>query len=104
VSVSREQVLAIAALARLHLSEAEAATFAAQLSGILSHAEALAAAQTDDAVSEPTGTGAVRLRPDEPAADPLRRQPDSFAPSWIDGFFAVPRLAAMDPSADDAEA
>lgn len=101
MSVSREQVRAIAGLARLRLTDAEAETFAVQLSGILEHAGELAAAQADDMHDLESVAGAAALRTDEPAADPLHRHPGTFAPSWMEGFFAVPRLAAMDSPADE---
>jgi aspartyl/glutamyl-tRNA(Asn/Gln) amidotransferase C subunit len=95
VSVSREQVHAIAALAKLRVSDAEAETFAVQLSDILDHVEALAAAETDRAGDDSTPSS-VPLRPDSPTADPLHTGPATFAPAWAEGFFTVPRLAAMD--------
>jgi aspartyl/glutamyl-tRNA(Asn/Gln) amidotransferase C subunit len=95
VSVSREQVHAIAALAKLRITAAEAETFAVQLSDILDHVEALAATETDRE-GDHSVRPSVPLRPDSPSADPLHTEPAAFAPAWADGFFTVPRLAAMD--------
>lgn len=98
MSVSRDRVHAIAALARLRLSDAEAELFAGQLSEILEHVAELGdIAETAD---EPGHDGAAPLRPDEPATDALRAPPRQFAPGWADGFFTVPRLEAMDDDAD----
>jgi len=132
VSVTREQVLEIAALARLHLSEAEARRYADQLSSILAHVAELAAADTaagsqaprvraDTAVSGAVvfhhGTGATSTtprpaggvlgvvrapRPDEPPPDTLQFPAAELSADWQDGFFTVPRLAALDPGAADA--
>jgi aspartyl-tRNA(Asn)/glutamyl-tRNA(Gln) amidotransferase subunit C len=100
VAVSRDQVLAIAALARLRLDADEADTFARQLSDILQHVDSLGQAETADAGDDATAAH-VLLRTDVPSADPLHRAPHLFAPAWADGFFTVPRLAALD---DDANA
>lgn len=37
------------------------------------------------------------LRPDVVDADTLRTEPASFAPEWVDGFFVVPAVAALNP-------
>lgn len=95
MSVSRDQVHAIAALAKLRITDAEAETFAVQLSDILDHVEALSAAETDREGDDSMPPSAP-LRPDSPPADPLHAGPAAFAPAWADGFFTVPRLAAMD--------
>lgn len=90
----RERVVAIAALARLDLTDEEADRFAAQLSDILDHVADLEAADAattgSDAPDAPTVT-----RPDEPGSDELTAPPSSFAPAWSEGFFTVPRLEAM---------
>lgn len=95
MSVSREQVHAIAALAKLRISETEARMFAAQLSDILDHVEALSAAEMDRE-GDDSIPAFVPLRPDSPPADPLHGGPAAFAPAWAESFFTVPRLAAMD--------
>lgn len=95
MSISREQVRQIAALARLHLTEAETETYAAQLSDILAHVDDLETAPADaPAGVSPPESG--RLRADVLSADPLHRPPADFAPRWAEGFFTVPRLDAMD--------
>jgi aspartyl/glutamyl-tRNA(Asn/Gln) amidotransferase C subunit len=97
VSVSREQALAIAQLARLRLTQAEADLFAGQLSGILDHMTeleqiTLPESASGDDMAEARGAS----RPDSPGADPLHIPIAGFAPSPEQGFFTVPRLAAMD--------
>jgi aspartyl-tRNA(Asn)/glutamyl-tRNA(Gln) amidotransferase subunit C len=100
VAVSRDQVLAIAALARLRLDADQADTFAAQLSDILQHVDSLGQAETADPGDDAAAAHGP-LRSDVPSADPLHSAPSLFAPAWADGFFTVPRLAALD---DDANA
>jgi aspartyl-tRNA(Asn)/glutamyl-tRNA(Gln) amidotransferase subunit C len=96
VSVTRQEVEAIAALARLRLEPGEADRLAVQLSGILSHMDELMQADIDGV--PPFGIPAADVAPsrsDEVGADPLHAALDEIAPSWVDGFFTVPRLAAQ---------
>jgi aspartyl/glutamyl-tRNA(Asn/Gln) amidotransferase C subunit len=133
-TVDRAEVLEIAHLARLRLSDEEVATFTRQLNDILAHAREIAEAEAQDAAAEDgaaqadgnpgedaaaravggakdaqtgdarfrpagsAGAGATRLRlraPDAPP-DPLLAGPEAFAPAFVHGLFAVPRLEAMD--------
>jgi aspartyl-tRNA(Asn)/glutamyl-tRNA(Gln) amidotransferase subunit C len=98
--MDRETVMRIAALARLRLDRDEVERLTAQLNDILRHVEALGAV---DVAGVEGGAGAVGvaggaapLREDVPGADPLARPPAELAPAWMDGFFTVPRLAALD--------
>jgi aspartyl-tRNA(Asn)/glutamyl-tRNA(Gln) amidotransferase subunit C len=95
MSVSRDQVEQMAALARLRLSGTEVDRFADQLGDILDHAAELAAVDIGD---EDTSVAVepAPLRADERATDPLQIPPATLAPAWSGGFFTVPRLAAMD--------
>ena len=72
--IDREQVLHVARLARLELSDEEVDRMAGELSGILEHVDRIAALDLDDV--EPT-THVVALenvlRPDEPGAEPAAR-------------------------------
>lgn len=94
MAVTREEVLRVAALARLRLEPREVERMTAQLNAILDHADALGAGDAgavdegDDAAAPPP------LRADEPPADPLAFGPERLAPAWADGFFTVPRLSA----------
>jgi aspartyl-tRNA(Asn)/glutamyl-tRNA(Gln) amidotransferase subunit C len=65
--IDREQVLHVARLARLELSEAEVATIAGELSKILEHIEKISALDLDD-VAPTTHVVEVddALRPDTP--------------------------------------
>ncbi|NIP80864.1 MAG: Asp-tRNA(Asn)/Glu-tRNA(Gln) amidotransferase GatCAB subunit C, partial [Gemmatimonadetes bacterium] len=79
----------LAALARLRLTEDEAARLRDELGDILGHIDALAEVEAggDEVVQ-----GRLAHRDDEPDGDPLLRPPAAFAPEWTDGFFTVPRL------------
>ena len=89
--IEREQVLHVAKLARLRLSEEEVETMAGELSGILEHVDRIAELDLDGV--EPTSHVVELenvLRPDEPrpswpARTCLRRRPDP-----ADGAFRVP--------------
>lgn len=100
MSVSAEEVRRIAALAHLRLSEPEVQSMSEQLSSILEHMDELR--RVDVAGIPPVG-GVVQwsapLRDDVNGADPLHRPPHELAPEWTDGFFRVPRLAALDADA-----
>jgi aspartyl-tRNA(Asn)/glutamyl-tRNA(Gln) amidotransferase subunit C len=97
--VSRQDVLQIAHLARLRLSAEEVDRFAEQLSGILAHVAELNALDVEGigAVGG-AAEGAAPLRGDESAPDALRLPLAAMAPAWEDGFFTVPRVAALDTS------
>lgn len=98
-AIDRPDVLAIARLARLRLSDEEVTLFTRQLNDILAHAEEIAGAVPDGAGDrEPPRAGApeLRLRAGEAGPDPLLAGPADFAPEFRAGLFAVPRLEAMD--------
>lgn len=91
MSISREDVLHVAALARLTLTEDEVDRTAEQLSGILDHVAALS--QLDLSAVEPTAhaldlenvTRPDRVRPSWPLDEVL-----SNAPAAEQGAFRVP--------------
>ena len=89
--IDREQVLHVARLARLELSDEELDRMATELSGILGHVDRIAALDLDDV--EPT-THVVALenvlRPDEPDPSMPREVALETAPDPADGAFRVP--------------
>ncbi|HSK19224.1 MAG TPA: Asp-tRNA(Asn)/Glu-tRNA(Gln) amidotransferase subunit GatC [Longimicrobiales bacterium] len=99
---TREEVRAVARLARLSFSDTELDRMAGDLRDILAQARALRtiaaspAAGADAALaadeSAAVGENAAALRDDVPGSDPLAVPPSYIAPDWRDGFFAVPRL------------
>ena len=89
--IDREQVIHVARLARLELSEAELERMAAELAGILEHVDRISSLELDDV--EPT-THVVELenvlRADEPEACLPRERALENAPDVADGAFRVP--------------
>jgi aspartyl-tRNA(Asn)/glutamyl-tRNA(Gln) amidotransferase subunit C len=93
VTLSRDDVIHVARLARLTLSDDEVALFTAQLRSVLDHAADVAA--LDLAHLEPsTRPIAVEnvLRPDEPRPGLDRGEVLAAAPSVEDDRFRVPRI------------
>jgi aspartyl-tRNA(Asn)/glutamyl-tRNA(Gln) amidotransferase subunit C len=89
--IEREQVLHVARLARLRLSDAEVERMAGELSGILGHVDRIGELELDEV--EPTSHVVELenvLRPDEPRpswpVDAVLEQ----APDPTDGAFRVP--------------
>lgn len=93
MAVDREEVLHIAKLARLRLTDAEVEAFGAQLSNILDYVDQLD--ELDTSGIEPT-THAVplvmQLRPDVVEARLSREQVLANAPDTDDGHFRVPKV------------
>jgi aspartyl-tRNA(Asn)/glutamyl-tRNA(Gln) amidotransferase subunit C len=95
--VSRQEVLHVARLARLHLSDDQLELFTAQLNDILAHVTHLAAVevsgqdQPDSMVDWP-----APLRADQPGADEISRPAVQLSSHSRSDLFTVPRLAALD--------
>ena len=89
--IDREQVLHVARLARLALSEEEVETMARELSGILEHVDRIAQLDLDEV--EPTDHVVDLqnvLRPDEPRPSWPKEQMLEQAPDPAEGAFRVP--------------
>lgn len=89
--IEREEVLHVAKLARLRLSEAEVERMAGELSGILEHVDRIAELELDDVA--PTSHVVELenvLRTDEPRASWLRDVVLEQAPDPVEGAFRVP--------------
>jgi aspartyl-tRNA(Asn)/glutamyl-tRNA(Gln) amidotransferase subunit C len=89
--IDREQVLHVARLARLRLSEEEVEKMAAELSNILEHIERISELDLDGV--PPTShvvDVANALRPDEPRPSLPREVALAEAPATQDGGFLVP--------------
>lgn len=98
MSLTREEVARVAALARLELSEAELDRFTAQLGQVLEHAADMAGLDLAGVAptSHPFGLVNV-LRDDAPGGCLDRDEVLAAAPSAQDGRFAVPRVGAEAP-------
>jgi aspartyl-tRNA(Asn)/glutamyl-tRNA(Gln) amidotransferase subunit C len=89
--IDREQVLHVARLSRLGLSEEEVETMARELSGILEHVDRIAELDLDEV--EPTDHVVDLenvLRPDKPRPSWPREQMLEQAPDPAEGAFRVP--------------
>jgi aspartyl-tRNA(Asn)/glutamyl-tRNA(Gln) amidotransferase subunit C len=89
--IDRDQVLHVARLARLALTEDEVETMARELSGILEHVDRISQLDLDQV--EPTDHVVDLenvLRPDEPRPSWPREQILDQAPDPADGAFRVP--------------
>ncbi len=89
--IEREQVLHVAKLARLGLSDEEVETMAGELSGILEHVDRIAALDLDDV--EPTSHVVELenvLRPDVPHESLSPEVALASAPDPDNGAFRVP--------------
>jgi aspartyl-tRNA(Asn)/glutamyl-tRNA(Gln) amidotransferase subunit C len=93
--IGREQVLHVAKLARLRLSEDEIETMSRELSGILDHIEKIEELDLEDV--EPTSHVVALenvLRADEPRPSWPRERVLEAAPDAGDGGFRVPSPGA----------
>jgi aspartyl-tRNA(Asn)/glutamyl-tRNA(Gln) amidotransferase subunit C len=96
--LTREEVAAVAALARLTMTDDELDTYTGQLASILAHADDMEALDLDGV--EPTAHPfelANVLRPDEvrPCVD--RDEVLASAPAAEDGRFRVPAILGEEP-------
>ena len=93
--IDREQVLHVARLARLELSEDEVDRMAIELSGILEHVDKISTLDLEDV--EPT-THVIALenvwRADEPTPSLPRERALEQAPDPAEGAFRVPSPGA----------
>lgn len=107
MSVTKDDVTHIAALARLAIDDARTPELVAQLNQILGHMEVLSKVDTAHvAAAVGVGDAGTPLRPDHGPPVPLERPRSDFAPEMRDGFFLVPRLAthdAVDAAAEELE-
>jgi aspartyl-tRNA(Asn)/glutamyl-tRNA(Gln) amidotransferase subunit C len=96
--LTRDDVVHVARLARLDLSEEEVALFTAQLSTVLDHAADVAALDLAhlEPSSHPIPIENV-LRPDEPRPSLDRAEVLAAAPSVEDDRFRVPRIGSEAP-------
>jgi len=102
MKITREDVLRVAELAHLELSEAEIEMFSRQLDSILSYVEKLNELDTSNVeplaqVAPPAAAGkgapvGTPLRPDEPAPCDVIKEVLAGAPDASPPYFRVPRV------------
>jgi len=84
------EVRHVAELAKLHLTEAEVAQYAGQLSAILEYAERLQAVDTSNVPPTPYVLQLTNvMRADEPGPSLSNTEALANAPARADGFFRV---------------
>jgi aspartyl-tRNA(Asn)/glutamyl-tRNA(Gln) amidotransferase subunit C len=97
MSVTHDEVLKIARLAELDVSEEALPLLAEQMSRILDYVRQINSVPASEGVRPfVPGPDAVRFRPDEVKPAPLAFGPATFAPAFKDGFFLVPKLGAFE--------
>lgn len=95
--VSSEEVAQVARLARLELNGAELERMARELSAILEHVRELQNVRVlDTSASADVIEWPAPLRDDVVGPDPLETPVAELSRDWQNGFFTVPRLAALD--------
>ena len=97
MSVRPDEVLRMASLAELSVDPADLPALTAQLDRIVAFVAQLSTLPDGGEVdASQVGPAVTPLREDEIRPSGLVRNPAAFAPEFIDGFFVVPRLEAMD--------
>lgn len=93
--IDRAQVLHVARLARLDLSDDEVGTMSRELSAVLDHIEKIGELDLDDVAATSHVVDVVNaLRPDEPRPSLPREQALANAPEVVDAGFGVPSPGA----------
>jgi aspartyl-tRNA(Asn)/glutamyl-tRNA(Gln) amidotransferase subunit C len=97
MSVTHDDVLKIARLAELEVSEEALPLLAEQMSRILDYVRQINGLPASEGLRPfVPGPDAVRFRPDEVKPWPLAFGPETLAPDFKDGFFLVPKLGAFE--------
>lgn len=94
--LSLDDVRHVAHLAALDVPDPELASLAAELDAIVEYVAQLSDLRYPASGPFLPGPDRLPLRPDLVDPAPLARLPAAFAPEFLDGFFTVPRLAAME--------
>ncbi len=96
MTLSRDGVRQLAALAELAVEEADLDRLTAQIDRIVEYVGQLSAVTaTLDAGGFHPGPAEVRLRDDVVRSTALTHPPAEFAPDFREGFFVVPKLAGL---------
>ena len=101
MSITREEILQIANLARLRLTDSESEALSQDLRQILEYVDTLASLQGPE--GERVALGPPEA-PERPVAqippDPMAHPPAGSAPDFRDGFFVVPSPPSLGGSDD----
>ena len=93
MSVTKQDVRHVAALARLGLTEERAEALTRDMNTILEHMKVLESVDTSSLAAASIPDEGMPLREDGGMSVPLAVPPSSFAPESREGLFIVPRLA-----------
>jgi aspartyl-tRNA(Asn)/glutamyl-tRNA(Gln) amidotransferase subunit C len=97
MSIGRDEVLHVAKLAELAVSESELPRLVEQMNRIVDYVATLDEVPADRmAESFLPGPQSLTLREDVESPVPLARAPADMAPEFAHGFFLVPRHGAME--------
>lgn len=97
MTISRAELLRVAALAELGVAEQDVDGLARDIGSIVDYVSLLSQLPSDDDLPPfLPGPQQGRLRPDAIDPIPLTRSPSDMAPEFVDGFYVVPKLEAME--------
>jgi aspartyl-tRNA(Asn)/glutamyl-tRNA(Gln) amidotransferase subunit C len=104
MTIDRTTIEKVMKLARLELDDTEIERLTRDCQAILGYFEVIR--ELDRGGVPPAGAleRAAPLREDLADADPLERPVEAMAPEWRDGYFLLPRLAAMDAEVEEDDA
>jgi len=103
MAVTHDDVRHVAELARLAVSEERLDNLVTELNGILGHMDVLSQVKTADVEQNfATPVASTPVRSDTSGPLPMLTPIGSFAASFRDGFFIVPRLASHEDASDRA--
>ncbi|MCH7933121.1 MAG: aspartyl/glutamyl-tRNA amidotransferase subunit C [Gemmatimonadetes bacterium] len=102
MSITREEILQIATLARLRLTDSESEDLSQDLSQILEYVDTLASLQVPEGERFELGPPeAPERKAGQMAPDAMAHPPTDSAPDFRDGFFVVPSPPSLG-GADDS--
>ena len=102
MSITHEEILQIATLARLRLTDSESEELSHDLSQILEYVDTLASLQVPEGERLELGpSDAPEREAGQIPPDPMARPPTASAPDFRDGFFVVPSPPSLG-GADDS--
>ena len=104
MSISREEILQIATLARLRLTDAESEGLSQDLNQILEYFDMLASLERPEVERLEVGPPKASERePGQIAPDPMASPPADSAPDFKEEFFVVPSPPSLGDADDPGE-
>ena len=97
MSIGKKEILHVARLAELAVSDADVPTLVEQMNRIVEFVQQLDQVPAgEQAPPFVAGPAELTMREDVPGAVPLSHPISEFAPEFRDGLFLVPRLGSME--------